>query len=379
LIIRGLRHLTALLCLAIAPLVAAQDEVANEDTPLPLPSTVPDIRDEDARLKVQRGDFVIVPIPVSNPTFDTGLVLGGAYFYAQTEEQKKVQPASLTGFGAAYTSNDSYAIALAQQSYWDENRWRLDAVAGYVDFSLTLSEPDGSGGTEQTAWGIRGGLAQATLLRRIGASRWYAGGLARYINIEQSLDLGIPDPDYDISEEDEVAGIGLLTQYDSRDRPFNSGDGRFLKADAIYSETNAEGENSYWSFNANFRSYHTLTDSLVLAWEARACARDGNVPLWNACFIGLRGFALTEYIGQRSASAQAELRWKMSRRWGAVGFAGAGYAAETLAALGGDQHTPSYGVGIRFQVLESQGINLRLDFARSDNDEAFHLSVAEAF
>jgi hypothetical protein len=47
---------------------------------------VPDLRDGETRLKLQKGDFVVVPIPTSNPTLDTGLVLAGAYYYPQSEE-----------------------------------------------------------------------------------------------------------------------------------------------------------------------------------------------------------------------------------------------------------------------------------------------------
>lgn len=60
------------------------------------PGIAPDIREDDTKLKLQRGDFVIVPIPISNQTLGTGLVAGAAYFYAQTDAQKKLQPASVT-------------------------------------------------------------------------------------------------------------------------------------------------------------------------------------------------------------------------------------------------------------------------------------------
>ncbi|RLA28706.1 MAG: hypothetical protein DRR15_17020, partial [Gammaproteobacteria bacterium] len=77
-----------------------------------------DIRDAESKLIVQKGDIVVVPIPISDPTLGTGLVLGSAYFYAQTEEQKKSQPASLTGVAGIYTNNDSYAFGISQQNYW---------------------------------------------------------------------------------------------------------------------------------------------------------------------------------------------------------------------------------------------------------------------
>jgi hypothetical protein len=40
---------------------------------------------------------------------------------------------------------------------------------------------------------------------------------------------------------------------------------------------------------------------------------------------------------------------------------------------------PSYGIGLRYMVLKSQRINMRLDYARSKNSSAVYLSVSEAF
>ena len=39
----------------------------------------------------------------------------------------------------------------------------------------------------------------------------------------------------------------------------------------------------------------------------------------------------------------------------------------------------SYGVGVRFSVLPAKRVNVRLDLARSKDDDAIHLSVGEAF
>jgi hypothetical protein len=358
----------------------AQDAEPDDGAPGGLPEALPDIRDEEAPLKVQKGDFVIVPIPMSNPTFGAGLIVGGAYFYPQTEEQKKVQPASLSGGGGAYMENGSYAVALMQQSYWNENRWRLQAVAGYVDFSLDLTTPDAEGGTTQAAWGIDGGLAQIKISRRFGSSHWYGGLLARYMRIDQNIDLSISEQDFELGGPLDVVGLGAVFEYDTRDNTFNARKGHYAKLDAVFSRTSGVGEDDdYAAYSANFRSFHGFTDDLTLAWEVRACEREGNVPLWNACFISLRGFSATEYIGLRSASAQAELRWQMSPRWGLVGFGGVGYAGTSLAEAGDSQNTPSYGAGVRFMVLKSQRINIRVDFAKSENDEALHLSVGEAF
>ena len=40
---------------------------------------------------------------------------------------------------------------------------------------------------------------------------------------------------------------------------------------------------------------------------------------------------------------------------------------------------PSYGIGLRFMVLQSKRINIRLDYARSTDSDAIYLGVLEAF
>ena len=110
------------LVLNLACISIANADIEMAETPVlenvPV-QVIPDLRDEEMRLKVQRGDIVAVPIPMSSPTFGTGLIVGSAYFYAQTEEQKRSQPASFTGVAGGYTTNDSWAVGVAQQSYWD--------------------------------------------------------------------------------------------------------------------------------------------------------------------------------------------------------------------------------------------------------------------
>jgi hemolysin activation/secretion protein len=102
--------------------------------------------------------------------------------------------------------------------------------------------------------------------------------------------------------------------------------------------------------------------------------------LWDSCRLGLRGFPGTDYLSKQSLYAQAEVRWRFYKRLGMVAFAGAGRVGDSLGGKGEDETIPSYGVGIRLMLLESQRINLRIDYARSNNDnDAWYLSVTEAF
>ena len=358
----------------VAPAVLAEMDESVTDT---RPSVAPDIRQDESKLKLQKGNFVAVPVPISNPTLDTGLVAGAAYFYAQTEEQRNAQPASVTGGAAMYTANDSRAIGLVQQNYWRNDRWRFTGAIGGADLRLSLIAPDEENSTQSVGWRINGAFFLARLSRRISGD-WYGGVFTRVIDANQGLEFGDDSLDFETGDV-RAAGIGITFEYDSRDMPINTYSGRYLKIDALFNDEAVGSNDTYQSYDLGFKSYHEISDSAVLAWEALGCQRKGTVPLWDSCRINLRGFSATDYLGKASYSAQVELRWRMSRRWGLVAFAGAGEVADAFSGFRDRASIPSYGAGVRFSVLQAKRVNMRLDFAKSRDSDAIHFSVGEAF
>jgi hypothetical protein len=385
-------HCTAaivLLLISVSQFALAQsngDETDDDGTLATTPAVVPDVREDDIPVKLERGDLVIVPIPISNPTLDTGLVALGAYFYPQTEEQEKQQPASVTGAGAMYTSSDSKLFLVAHQSYWNKDSWRLGGAVGHADLKLTLPLPITVGGRDRIDWNIKGDIATAKLAYKI-FGNWYTSVFARWMDIDQELGLGVTPPDslevnpgnFTLDTSIISAGLGIGIENDSRDMPFNPYTGHKFELSALFNDEKLGSDDTYQSFKLAYSSYHELSESIVLAWEMKVCGRIGTVPIWDGCLIPLRGFSALDHIGRRSTSGQAELRWRLNSRWGVVGFAGGGYIRESLFPGRDESFIPSYGVGLRFMVLKSKRINLRLDYARSDDSDAFYLSVGEAF
>lgn len=371
--------MTAILPL-LAVLVAAQ---ASAAAPENVPAGIaPDIRDEDTNFKFQRGNYVVVPVPISNPTLDTGLVAGAAYFWPQSEEQARAQPASISGLGAMYTSNDSRALAVVQQNYWGADRWRFTGAVGTSDLRLSLLAPEETAGGGSVDWRIDGRFLFGRIARRL-TGDWYAGATSRIIDAKQGIKLDEPDAvvparEFDTGDVRSV-GVGLGLEFDSRDLPINSYSGRHFKVDALFNDEALGSDSSYQSYNAMFRIYHQLRDGLIVAWELRACSRVGRTPLWDACTIRLRGFSATDYLGEISTSGQVELRWKVGRRLGIVGFGGAGHTGDSFSGIRDDEAIPSYGAGLRFMLLQEKRVNLRLDYARSTGSDAIYFSVGEAF
>ena len=341
------------------------------------PGIAPDIREDESKLKAQHGNFVAVPIPFSNPTLDSGLVAGAAYFYPQSPEEKKIEPASVTALGAMYSSNDSKALGLAQQNYW-RGKWRFTGMAVAADLRLSLLAPDETSSGESVDWNIKGEIFYVKLARKI-KGHWYGGLLARYIDADQTIAASVEDPTFDLTSHLRSVGAGLYAEYDTRDMPLNSYTGQHLTINALFNDDALGSDYTYQSYSASFMSYHTLSKSVVLGWQLKGCQRAGKTPLWDACRVGLRGFSATDYMGKVTASGQAEARWHLSERWGAVAFAGVGYVGSSYNGIRENEPIPSYGVGVRFTVLKAKRINIRVDYARSSDSDAVILSVGEAF
>ena len=369
-----------------APALEQEAETADPDNqPLSsdLPITaIPDLREQDTKLKFQpkkERNLVLVPIPMSSPTFGTGLIVGGAYFYPQTEDQKKSQPASFTGAAVGYTSNKSWFGGVMQQNYFAEDKWRFNAVAAYADFKLELIPPEEGSEEALLDWLVKGALFQTSVSRRLGGN-WFLGLTAHYLDIQQDLDLNSDYPDFNLDQKITSPGVGLKVDYDTRDKPMNAYSGRLFELKAMTADQQHKRNGSYQSVYAKFMSYHQLNDSLVLAGELSGCTKDGQIPLWDTCRLSLRGFPVTDYLSKRSIQAQVEARWRFYKRWGMVAFAGAGRVEDSFGNHGEGKTIPSYGVGLRWMVLESQRINVRVDFARSDDgNSAMYLGVTEAF
>jgi hypothetical protein len=375
-----------LLCFLLThSLVYASDSQPEGDTettdlPAETDSDTPGGNKKFKFLSKKPENLLLVPIPTSNPTFGTGLVLGGAYFYRQTEEQKESQPASFTGVAAGYTDNESWFAGVLQQNYWKEDKWRFTGVAGYLDIKLELN-PAGtrSDDTGSLDWLESGSLVHARLSRKL-IGKWYLGVMARYLDISQTFGRIMEDDGLNLQSDISAPGVGLNLDFDSRDVSFNPYQGRFFELKAMTSSQSGSDADSYQTYRARLRSYHSLTNSLVLAWDINGCSKSGQIPLWDTCRLALRGFPATDYMGKQSLYAQAEARWRFHKKWGLVAFAGAGRVNGAFSQSRENDTIPSYGAGIRFMVLESQRINVRVDYARSDKgNDAWYLSVTESF
>lgn len=342
------------------------------------PGVPAEIRDEPMPASVRSGNFLAVPIPTSNPTIGTGLIGVTGYFWGQTQAQAAVQPPSVSGLAAMYTDSDSWALGVGHRAYWDEDRWRLSVGLGSIRLNLPLIGSDVAGAELDLDWEIEGEFFSFEVSRALG-SAWYAGVAARYLDFEQTFSLGVESALFDLLAAVEATSVGPVLVRDTRDSTSYPQGGSHFRTGLMYTWRGRQTDEHYRSIDTAFSSFHLLRDDLVVAWRAVWCQRQDGAPLWDACRVGLRGFPATNYLGRSSFLAEAEARWQISERWGAVVFAGAGEVRDSFSGLEDSDTIPSVGVGLRFVVQKAQHINLRLDYARSEDDDAVYFFVGEAF
>ncbi len=179
-------------------------------------------------------------------------------------------------------------------------------------------------------------------------------------------------------------GAGLSFQYDTRDSIFYPLRGLFIEGKGVFNREEFTSEYSFSRFDLDARWFAGITGEHVLAFQLRAGAAAGDVPLQSLCGIGghqiMRGYMTGRYLDRSSAAVQGEYRFPVIWRFAGVIFAAAGEVQEKPSDYNtGDIHY-SGGGGVRFVLDRSQHIAARLDCGVDDEGTAnFYFLMKEAF
>jgi outer membrane protein assembly factor BamA len=329
-------------------------------------------------------DFVVMPIPISNPTIGTGLGAAAMFLYPVDTQS----PVSSTTVGGFYTNNDSWAAGVSQKTFLAEDRFRLNGLFGYGNLNLDFYGIGTDAGNRGISIPIteKGFFFMPEMLTRI-AGRLYGGLRYRFIQMETAFDLNEllnnninfePTP---ITVKS--SGAGLVMNYDSRDNPFNPYKGVFLDLNAVFAAKALGGDTDYQIYQAAYNYYYTIAEHMVLAYRAFGKFTAGDVPFYDLSFFGvhndLRGYPGGQYLDKMMLATQLEYRWRFWKRWGMVAFAGVGEVARNLTDFNTQDLLPSAGAGLRFMVSEVHRVNISVDYARGKEGDAIYFYIGESF
>lgn len=345
--------------------------------------------EEEESGKIDKGNFLVLPIFITEPAIGEGLGLGLVYFHkkkdpntpqistassiSQTNQQQNPPPTASGVFGA-YTNNDTKAFGIGHAGTYFQDKVRTVGVLATAEINSTVFFLDIPFG-----FGLDGELAYANFKRRLGTSNMFLGMSLTYMDALINFDLGLGgnDPgsfgllDFDFQN----VGIGASAIYDSRDDTMMPGDGALVDFTMSTFDKALGGDFNYVSFDFKALSFHELHERFVLGLRLDVSTVDGKPPFFARPFVSIRGIPALRYQGDTAGVVEVEGRFNISPRWAAVAFGGAGFAHSGDTNLETADTIKAYGAGIRFQALKSQNVWLGFDIAKGPEEYAWYIQM----
>lgn len=359
----AVRGLVLLLVLAAPPLWAAdqQEEKLNWE------SVKDVVADPDS-------PWLITPTVSSDPKL--GTTLGAVLGYVKRFDPEST-PSLITGFGS-YSDTDSWTAGLWSELYFNADQHKL--IAAYISGRIRNDYEDflGTGVDLKTEDDMDFFLAR--YLHRIKGD-WYLGAQG----ISTNYAIGADGLAGGILEQIGLVGfdsngLGLVTEFDSRDNRRNPHQGQWFVAHNIAYRESLGGDESFDTFQVNYAGFFPVAEKHVFAVNVRGRWTD-DAPLGGYSSLSLRGYTRGNYLDEHYTHIDFEGRFNLTERWGLTAFAGVGCLYESVSDCGdGEALYPAIGGGGFFVLKPDAGIVLRAEYAAGESDNsAFYLQLGHAF
>ncbi len=353
----------------------------------------------------KKAEWVLAPIPMSNPAVGTGLVWAVGRIFPLSKKDT-VSPPSTVGTGGLITNNGSRAMIIGGILYLKEDRYRVTAILGGAKINADVygvGKQAGDRGIFLPVTGKGGGVMGQFLFRLY--KNVYLGARSQYRNLTLSLNkekITIPNIDNPPPElvdvvnqlrkdwfQQTTVAIGPKFQWDTRDNTFYPRRGHLLDTGIDLFSTALGSKFTYQNFKIGFNKYTSIGKQQVIAFRGMGCASMGDrVPIYDLCMYGsngdLRGYSTGRYQDRRMFATQAEYRLTLPLegilgRFGVAAFGGFGGVAPRFSDMAFSDFLPAGGGGLRFRMTKSNPINFRVDYGVGRSGHTWTLSVGEAF
>jgi len=323
--------------------------------------------------KIIKKESRVVPvgIPISNPTIGQGLAAAILYMHPQSSKESDA-PTSITGAFGMYTDTQSWAAGAFHDGYYLDDRIRFRVPITHADFHLKYygTGADSPLRDNPIEYQAVGNLFIPRLTFELPWDNWFLGGLYRIININTRFDRSDIIPDAPgLGRQQQTAGFGIVTLFDSRDSNLWPSKGNWLDLTASVNGEYAGGDFNYLKTVVKWAQYFPLKDSVTLVYRIDGQFIDGDAPFWDLSRIRLRGYSSGQFLDTVALTAQAEVRWNFYERWTALAFGGGGRIADAVDEIGSADTNFAVGTGFRYMIVQKQKLSVGIDVAYAEGAE----------
>lgn len=334
----------------------------------------------------KKGSWVALPVVYYKPETRLGFGALGMRLFSLDAADTSVRTSNVQLYGL-YTLNKQILISPSYTLFFPEEKYVLRGNLAYFKFprnyyGIGNELPE----TNEELVDYTLFRAENRLLRKL--NRELFAGLQwnyyRVFDVEQR-EGGLLESQQPAGWNGYTAsGLGAAFVYDTRDIVVNPSGGTYLELSSLFNGSLLGSEFAYEQYTIDARSYFQLHPNRhILALQAFGRFTSGTVPFLQLSQLGgatiMRGYYEGRYRDKNLLAAQAEYRLPLWWRFGAAAFAGLGDVAPSLKEFSFSTLKPTYGLGFRFMVNESEKVNIRFDYAWGRDASGFYLEITEAF
>ncbi|MBE9585633.1 polymerase [Mucilaginibacter sp. JRF] len=340
----------------------------------------------------KHSSFFILPVLSSAP--ETGFEGGGSALYSFYTDTLNEGTRVSNIFGYATITTKGQSRFSLSTNYWTPaNKYHYTATVSYINFPF-----DYFGTGNETSKASLDRLGQKRLRVNLTAEKRISKNI--YIGVTAGgLDYKFTDKEpggiYQTLQRSQQPGGGSILfagpsfVFDDRNNNTYTTKGAVVTAyfnfmKGMFSNNNYRGG----LFNIEYAQFFSLSKKLVLGFNVQGQSIVGaREPFYLLPSLGndeiMRGYYNGRFRDRHLAAAQTELRYRISNRFGIVGFGGAGKVFSN--SFNFDGLKPSYGLGGRYFFDVEKGLSMRVDYALGEQrpgekrQSGLYLSLAEAF
>ena len=408
--------LAALLLTGLAYTAAAQPAAPADSlftTPASGPGLAPLATQMQPRANKSFGQLgknktlTLLPIPVIFYQAETGLGYGlGALLSGRFTQDTLTRPSNARVQYWRTTEGQSL-LQLEHAVYTPGEKFYLNGEISAYDILLNYyGKGPGTSSADESQTKYKLFIINQRVQKQI-APKLFFGAQYRYTNI---TGINVPDKttnesarnvfytDLRVTERERqdtrISGLGPVVTFDSRDVPLAAFKGDLLDIGATFNGTGLGSDYRFVRYQVDARHFQPLGSTrTILAAQFLGQFHTGDVPFRELAGIGanlggtlynnanlLRGIYEQRFRDRQMVMFQAELRQKLFWRIDAAVFGGVGNVNNYIDKFALKDTKYAGGAGIRFNFLQRDRVNLRLDYAGGTGSKPGILfAIGEAF
>jgi outer membrane protein assembly factor BamA len=191
-----------------------------------------------------------------------------------------------------------------------------------------------------------------------------------------------------------VSGLGPVLTYDTRDVPLAAFGGNLVDVSATFNGTGLGSDYRFVRYQLDARHFQPVfSERTILAMQFLGQFHTGDVPFRELAGLGanlggtlynnanlLRGIYEQRFRDRQMIMFQAELRQKLFWRIDGAVFGGVGNVSNYIDKFNLSNTKYAGGAGLRFNFIQRDRVNLRLDYAGgTGSSPGILFSIGEAF